>query len=266
LTGPMTKNLLMMTTPAKTNGVATLRPAVFTRTRIGSALTLGERLLQTRESLGLSVRECADKLGIQEKYLEAIESSHYTSLPGDMYARGWIRKYGQLLGLAPQELLPVYERESSVQKKIEGTDMAKPRRRLRRRILEKISLRQIVILVIIVGALGYLVALIYNGTKAPSVTFNPLLHNFQTQEHSTIIAGKTEPGVILSINNQRIDLDAQGQFSQTVSLYTGINTITIEAHAKHSRSFVQEMTVVRDTPPTLSLTTPTTTTPTTTTP
>jgi hypothetical protein len=60
------------------------------------------REARTRRSLGLQEAEEATK--IRGRYLQAIENEDWEQLPGDIYARAFIRTYGSFLGLDGERL------------------------------------------------------------------------------------------------------------------------------------------------------------------
>src|ERR671917_1564913 len=72
---------------------------------------LGERFRQAREALGISITEASTATRILPRYLQAIEAGDLGSLPGDVYARGFIRNYAQLLGLPAEEMVALYRQE-----------------------------------------------------------------------------------------------------------------------------------------------------------
>jgi cytoskeletal protein RodZ len=72
---------------------------------------LGERFRQAREARGLSITDVSTATRILPRYLHAIEAGDVASLPGDVYARGFIRNYAQLLGLPPEEMIALYRQE-----------------------------------------------------------------------------------------------------------------------------------------------------------
>jgi cytoskeleton protein RodZ len=72
---------------------------------------LGERFRQAREALGISITEASTATRILPRYLQAIEAGDVASLPGDVYARGFVRNYAQLLGLPAEEMVALYRQE-----------------------------------------------------------------------------------------------------------------------------------------------------------
>lgn len=73
--------------------------------------TLGERLRAARESRGVNIAQAAAETRILQRYLVALEDNDYKHLPGDVYARGFIRNYADYLGLSADELIEMYRRE-----------------------------------------------------------------------------------------------------------------------------------------------------------
>lgn len=72
---------------------------------------LGELLRKTREEKGFSLNDIQEATKIQRRYLEAIEKGNLDALPGQFYARAFIRRYAEILGLNPEELLNQYANE-----------------------------------------------------------------------------------------------------------------------------------------------------------
>lgn len=67
--------------------------------------SVGQTLKAEREARGLSVNDVAEKLKLTVRQLAAIESDDYDLLPGNTFARGFVRNYARLLDLDPQSLL-----------------------------------------------------------------------------------------------------------------------------------------------------------------
>jgi cytoskeletal protein RodZ len=66
-------------------------------------------LRQAREARGLPLEAAAQETRIRIEYLTAIEDNDFTSLPGDVYNRGFLRNYSTYLGLDPSAVMAAYE-------------------------------------------------------------------------------------------------------------------------------------------------------------
>lgn len=60
---------------------------------------IGEILKNTREAKGISLEEVSEATKIRRKYLEAIEREEFQSLPGEVYARGFVTAYLKYLNI-----------------------------------------------------------------------------------------------------------------------------------------------------------------------
>lgn len=69
------------------------------------ALGCGRQLRRTREKLALSVNDVAGELRLTGFQIRALEEDDWSQLPGDTYARGYLRSYARLLGLDADQLL-----------------------------------------------------------------------------------------------------------------------------------------------------------------
>src|SRR5689334_19438104 len=91
---------------------------------------LGERLREARESQGISISQAAVETRILQRYLVALEDGDYQHLPGDVYARGFIRNYADYLSTPADELIELYRRERGMSEPIRVVPaMSSPRMR-----------------------------------------------------------------------------------------------------------------------------------------
>ena len=66
---------------------------------------IGEQLRKAREAKGMSLEDIEKITKIQYRYLKALENDDFDQLPGDFYARAFIKQYAQVVGLNGNELL-----------------------------------------------------------------------------------------------------------------------------------------------------------------
>lgn len=69
---------------------------------------LGNRLKQAREDKGLSLEDLQTITKIQKRYLIGIEEGNYSIMPGQFYARAFIRQYSEAVGLDPELIFEEY--------------------------------------------------------------------------------------------------------------------------------------------------------------
>ena len=69
---------------------------------------IGNLLASERKKKGLEIIDVEHTTGIRAAYLAALEEGRYSALPGDVYVKGFIRNYGNYLGLDGAHLVQLY--------------------------------------------------------------------------------------------------------------------------------------------------------------
>lgn len=83
---------------------------------------VGDILRGEREKQGLTIEDIARETSIRDIYLEAIEKGDYDALPGDVYAKGFIRNYSRFLQIDGDALLDKYDEERNINKVVQPVD------------------------------------------------------------------------------------------------------------------------------------------------
>ena len=73
------------------------------------ARTLGQVFAAERERQGLSRADVAQRLHMSAYQVEALENGDYSRLPRGTFLRGFVRNYAKLIGLAPDDVLPLLD-------------------------------------------------------------------------------------------------------------------------------------------------------------
>jgi cytoskeleton protein RodZ len=73
-----------------------------------SRVGIGARLRAGRERSGLTLLQAAEKLHVDSKVLEALESEKFESLGAPVFARGHLRRYAELIGEQATQLQGLY--------------------------------------------------------------------------------------------------------------------------------------------------------------
>lgn len=71
--------------------------------------SLGRHLRQERELRQLSLEEMAQTTRIPLRMLEHIEADRFDSLPGDVFARGFLKSYARALGLRSDDVVARFD-------------------------------------------------------------------------------------------------------------------------------------------------------------
>jgi cytoskeleton protein RodZ len=131
-------------------------------------VTPGELLRRERERRRLSIQQAAEDMHLDAWIVEAIEENRFVALGAPVYAKGHLRKYATLLGLAPELVIARYVALSDVP--IEPTPIptsvnAPPR-------TERISLKAplLVAALLIAAAVAWWIVNLLTTSAAPVVT------------------------------------------------------------------------------------------------
>src|SRR5207248_9011369 len=71
---------------------------------------IGTTLREARMRARIDISEVEARTKIRAKYLRAIENEEWDLLPGDIYAKSFLRTYGDFLGLDSRMLVDEFKR------------------------------------------------------------------------------------------------------------------------------------------------------------
>lgn len=221
----------------------------FEKKKISRGQVLGEKLYNMRQERGLSLQELCENTGIPKKYLEILESGNYQKLPGDIYAKVWIKKYAAALDLDPKDFLADYKLEKRINENIRSANKIFSQRSEKRRWQFLLTPRALKIAVIVFLALAFFSYLgweVKNIISPPQIEILAPANYHRTTDSSVEIVGRTEPEVRLLINGEQVLLDDDGDFHQTINLVVGLNKLEISAKKKHSKTSSLELSILRE--------------------
>lgn len=129
---------------------------------------VGNRLREARGRRKLSLREVEEATKIRGRYLQAIEDEDWGQLPGDTYARAFIRTYAAVVGLEGDRLAEEQRQARGAARPGERLPRVDPRPRPvagvgRRRPIQS-RLLMVVVLALVVAAL-FAVGLLSGGGR-----------------------------------------------------------------------------------------------------
>jgi cytoskeleton protein RodZ len=133
--------------------------------------TPGGMLRAERERRGYSVQHTAEEMHLDTRVIEALEANRFEELGAPVYARGHLRKYATILGLAPATVLARYEALGGMPADPTPipTTLATPVRVVERRRVSKLPL-WIAAAIAIVAGLAWLAFELLQSREADSAT------------------------------------------------------------------------------------------------
>jgi cytoskeletal protein RodZ len=73
--------------------------------------TLGEELRRKREERGITLAEISESTRIGTRFLKAIETDNFSTLPGGIFTRSFIRAYAKQVGMNEDEAINLYQQQ-----------------------------------------------------------------------------------------------------------------------------------------------------------
>jgi transcriptional regulator with XRE-family HTH domain len=211
--------------------------AGFRLRKIKDQALLGQKLQRTRKKLKISIEEAEAKTKVRAKYLEALESGDYRLLPSNVYIKGFLQNYCQLLGLDFEEFFDLYQKERrsfccepELSPKSISINGDQPP--------IVISPRTFIwpaIGVLIISVVGYIVFQVSGFAAAPKLEIISPEKDMVITRTEQVFEGQTDIGSELSINGQKVVVSEDGRFSEVVKLQRGLNTVELTAKNKNKK-------------------------------
>lgn len=199
---------------------------------------ISELLKEYADSRNMNTAKLAETSGVPERYITALVGGEFASLPPAPYVRGYLFKMAAALEARGEELWQSYKREVSPQSS--GPLDRMPSNRF---VIQSLSRKWVAIagVVLILGT--YLVF------QLPAILGEPSLELAGYSEDKTynmassvlVLRGQVKPGDKVTLNNEAVYANAEGNFEKEILLQKGLNTVELTV----SRFLGREKKMVR---------------------
>jgi len=193
---------------------------------------LGDYLGKVRQAQDFDIKTASILTQIKPGYLESLEKGDWDALPSDVYIRGFIKTLARVYGLDEQAMIEQYEKEHGF------TPKARPLQKNKTKINFNFTPKTIIVLVsLFLGVLG----VGYVGNQIRSVLAPPFLEltepagDLTVKGNAVVLAGRVEIGADVTINEQIVLTDKNGQFTESLILSPGVNQIEVVARNRFNR-------------------------------
>jgi cytoskeletal protein RodZ len=197
---------------------------------------------KARQEAQISLEKASKQTKINIEYLRALEEGKFNKLPTGLYAQSYIKEYAEYLGLNPDFLLGLFQEMHAQDKS--GDLFVKNAHKLHKFISLPKIFQNIFISLLVLLIFSYLIFYLNNITKEPDLIITNPKKDITVKELIIEVKGKTEKEAEIFINGEPILADISGYFSQFVNLKKGINTITVSAKKKYSRTNIISRKVI----------------------
>lgn len=201
-----------------------------------------------RESLGFDLNICSTQLKIQRKYLEGIENNDYSCFENSFQALGFVQNYMEFLGLNSVTLIPRWRKE--VLDYFKNEDLHKEayfKPQKKRKVSIILTADKLINLSLIFLFLGFLIYIFYTYQQtisAPKLEITSPDNNMITEADIIDIFGKTDKDAELRLNNDKITIHTDGNFSTSIKLSEGINTFKFTSINPYKKETVKVLTII----------------------
>ncbi len=200
--------------------------------------TLGEYLSAVRAELGLTLEQVSQATGVYEKFIHYIETGKYHLLPPGVYVLGFLRKLAEVYKISADSLLEQYRKELGIVEHAASKKLAEEKSWKSK--LQKITITPKFLTVAGSGLVGiiaflYIVFQVFAINKTPALAISEPHNDAVISGTSVNVVGKTEPGIIVSINGQNVFVDPNGDFHTTIGVAPGQKELRIDAANKFGK-------------------------------
>lgn len=197
--------------------------------------TISEILVEAKNDLGITSVEIEQKSKLSKEAIEAVEKGNWKFFHSHAYCRGAVMQYAQVVGVSTEKAEALLARENEdTQESFLFTSTYK------RRTIRVVSW------IFIVGALiigGILIVHFTLFLQPPKLLIKDIPREVQ-QDKPITVAGSTDPGTLLYLNNERILQKKDGSFSEVLYLRKGTQKLQLKAVGSNGRSQQKTITIV----------------------
>lgn len=206
-------------------------------------IRIGQRLREERLQRGLSLEQVSEATKIKSSFLSAIEKGDYQKLPSSAYAQGFVQNYAQFLGLSKKETLALFRREFDQEKELqvlpEGmagkSDFPLQRKKVHGTLLIAIGIFFCLLLYMLFQYRYFFLS--------PPLTVSTPKENVVISTPQVTVSGKTDPNATVTVNNEAVVVDGDGNFSKDVTVFTGKSVIMIKAKNRTNKETTVERSI-----------------------
>jgi len=201
--------------------------------------TAGQLLRDKRLLLELSLADIAQKIKVKESYLQALENSDFLHLPSGTFTKGFLSSYAKVLHLNPETILAMFRRDFSESHtgEIIPSGLVKP-------VLDRhppLPVNLILLITCIVVFLTFLGFQLFSWWSLPKLNvLEP--QDGETYGEKITVKGLTAPDATVIINDQKVIVGQNGEFSLDLLFPAGTHRVLIQAQSREGKTRLLERT------------------------
>lgn len=209
-------------------------------------MSVGEKLRHARLKKKMTILEAESKTLIRAKYIKAFEESKFYELPLPIYTYGFLQTYAQYLGLGSKKVLEQFKEEYGLANMASVKNFS-PESKLKQSsmIITPKILWGFLLGALSIAVIGYIATQVMGFASAPILIVDTPTQQSEVVGDNLNVSGTTDSGATVTIGQQKVLVDEQGQFNESVRVDAGVNTISIKSTGRsgRSRTIVRTVTV-----------------------
>ena len=216
----------------------------FKKRKIITSKTLGEVLSAAREEKGLTLEEAEVGSKVRIKYLSAIESGSWQSLPSVVYIRGFVLAYAKFLDLDRDEIETLFAKEYGFIDKTPGENLTTKKLFSKKKVLITPKLVAYSFFsVFLLLMFGYIFYQVIGFAGSPLLRIVYPNNNTILEADTLNVRGVADNNDLLTINNENVPVTTDGSFSTNIKLQRGINVVKVKATNRAKKETSEIITV-----------------------
>jgi len=210
-------------------------------------VSIGIILKKARERRRLTQDDVSKYIKIPVKYINAMETDHYEEFSDKVHSKGFLKLYCNFLGLSVEEVLALWRREYESyfdNRKKEKVETIATKIEFPKFLITPSVVIVTFLITCVLAFFGYLFYQYRNYTGAPKLTLYSPQENVVVDKSILDITGVTDLDSDLFVNNQKLILNPDGSFAESIKLKEGLNTISIKSVNKLEKQTEYIRTVI----------------------
>lgn len=196
--------------------------------------TIGQVLKESRLSQNISLNKLENLTKIKADFIEKIENEEWDNLPEFPVVSGFVKNISSVLNLSVDNVNAILRRDYPPKKLI-----INPKPDVQSKFVwsPKLTFALGVSLLVFI-VLGYLLFEYNKFMASPELTINSPKENQQVMQGELVVEGKTSTDVILTVNNQLVTLDQDGNFKTKVEISIATKSLIFKAISRSGKETV----------------------------
>ncbi len=196
--------------------------------------SVGDILKNERLKRNVSLYDLSRISRIKKEYLKALENNDFENLPSAVFVKGYIATYARILGFDKAPVLAVLRRDFIEDPT--GKLLPKKRQNInKKRFFKPFTLASIFIFIVFSIVGGYLFWQWKLYSSPPKIEIYSPYEN-EVVSGKIVVSGKTLPYANLTINDDLVEVDSNGEFSKQIEVsHPGVFVIEIKVVDRKGR-------------------------------